>query len=103
MRQSIRRQLPLVPVLREHAHVAELREMSRVLDENPGIAGLAHADLVRGKRADTGREGLSADQVVRAAILYQSNGWSFEQLAFELTFHAAYRGFWRLGLDQYPS
>jgi hypothetical protein len=40
---------------------------------------------------------------VRAAILYQSNGWSFEQVAFELAFHAAYRGFCRLGLDQYPS
>jgi len=77
--------------------------MSRILDENPEIAELAHADLVRGVSAAKGREGLSADQVVRATILYQSNGWSFEQLAFELTFHAAYRGFCRLGLDEHPS
>lgn len=103
MRQKVRRQLPLMPVLHEHSHLAELREMSRILDVNPEIAELAHADLVRGVSADKGREGLSADQVVRSTILYQSNGWSFEQLAFELTFHAAYREFCRLGLDEYPS
>jgi len=103
MRKTTHRQLPLVPPVREHCHVAELAQMSLILDENPVIAELAHADLVRGVSADKGREGLSADQVVRAAILYQSNGWSFEQLSFELMFHAAYRGFCRLGLDDYPS
>jgi len=103
MRKTVHRQLPLVPALREHAHVRELDEISAILDRNPDIAEAAHADLVRGVRADTGCEGLSADQVVRAAILYHANGWSFAELAFELAFHAAYRGFCRLGLTQFPS
>jgi len=103
MRKTVHRQLPLVPALREHSHVAELEEMGRILDGNPEIAEAAHADLVRGVRADTGCEGLSADQVVRAAILYHQNGWSYAELAFQLAYHAAYRGFCRLDIDQYPS
>lgn len=104
MRKIVHRQLPLVPVLREHTHVRELEEISRMLDDNPEIAELAHADLVCGVRTDTGNEAtLSADQVVRAMVLYQSNRWSYEQLEFELAYHAAYRGFCRLGLTKYPT
>jgi IS5 family transposase len=104
MRLALRHQLPLIPTLREHSHVAELEEMSRILDANPNIAEAAHADLVIGVRADKGAAaGLSADQVVRAAILYHQNRWSYAELAFELAYHAAYRNFCRLGLDQYPS
>jgi IS5 family transposase len=104
MRKTVHRQLPLVPALREHSHIAELEEMSRILDGNPDIAEAAHADLTFGVQVDKGAEaGLSADQVVRAAILYHENSWSYAELAFELAYHAAYRGFCRLGLEQYPS
>ena len=71
MRKTVHRQLPLVPALREHFHVAELEEMSRILDGNPEIAEVVHFDLVLGVQADKGaKAGLSADQVVRAASLY---------------------------------
>ena len=69
MRETTRRQLPLVPPLREHSHVAELEQMSRILDANPEVAEAAYAELVIGVRADRGAAaGLSADQVVRSAI-----------------------------------
>lgn len=104
MRKTVYRQLPLVPVLREHSHIAELEEMSRTLDDNPVIANAVHADLVLEVQADVGAAaGLSADQVVRAAMLYHQNGWSYEGLEFELAYNSAFRGFCRLGLDQYPS
>jgi IS5 family transposase len=103
MRKTIDRQLPLVPALKEHPHIAELSEISRILDEHPEIAQAAHADLVRGVRPDKGCKGLSGDQVVRAAILYRSKRWSFAELQFELSYHAAYRSFCRLGLTDYPS
>jgi IS5 family transposase len=78
--------------------------MSQILDGNPEIAEAVHADLVLNVRADVGAAaGLSADQVVRAAMLYHENGWSYAELEFQLAYHAAYRGFCRLGLDQYPS
>lgn len=96
-------QLPLTPALKEHRHLSELREMSRILDENQQIAELVHQDLSSGLRIDTGRKGLSGDQVLRTAILHRSNGWTFSELAFELMYHAAYRAFCRFGIDQYPS
>ena len=77
--------------------------MSKALDANPEIAVLVHADLVRGLSADMGNEGLSGEQVLRAAILYHSHGWSFETLAFELRYHAAYRWFCALDHDLFPS
>ncbi len=104
MRKTLHRQLPLVPALREHSHIAELEEMSKILDDNPEIAKAAYADLVCGVQADKGAEAsLSADQVARATVLYHQNSWSYTELAFQLAYHAAYRGFCRLGLDQYPS
>lgn len=77
--------------------------MSATIVSNPKIASLVHADLVRGVSSKTGSEGLSGDQVLRAAVLYHSNGWSFETLAFELRYHAAYRWFCMLDHDQFPS
>ena len=103
MRKTVHRQLPLVPALREHVHVRELQQISCIIDENPEIAALVHADLVRDVSATVGAEGLSGDQVVRAAILYRTNGWSFNELAFELMYHAAYRSFCRLGVGEFPS
>lgn len=77
--------------------------MSRALDANPEVSRIVHADLVRGINARFGCEGLRGDQVLRAAILYHSNGWSFETLAFELRYHTAYRWFCLLDHDQFPS
>ena len=104
MRKTVHCQLPLVPALREHSHVAELEQMSRILDANPEVAEAAYAELVIGVRADRGAAaGLTADQVVRSVILYHQNCWSYAELAFELKYNAAYRAFCRLGIDQSPS
>ncbi len=56
MRKTADYQLPLIPTLHHHSHIAELEQMSRILDENPDIAQAAYADLIRGVRADTGGE-----------------------------------------------
>jgi transposase, IS5 family len=104
MRETADHQLPLVPTLHRHAHISELEEISRILDENPEVAQAAHSELVRGVRSDTGAKAkLSADQVVRVTILYQSNRWSFDELAFELSYNTAYRRFCRLGFGQHVS
>ncbi len=93
-------QLPLTLNLGEHEHTDELREISRILDKNPQTSDLVHADLVRDLRIERGREALNAEQVLRAAVLYHMHTWSFRELAFELQFNQAYRGFCRLGFDQ---
>ena len=96
-------QLPLTVNLGEHDHVDELREISRILDENPETADLVHADLTRDLRGDRGRDALTAEQVLRAAVLYQMHTFSFRELSFEIQFNQAYRNFCRLGFDQEPS
>ncbi len=103
MREILQRQLLLEPALPAHVHLAELTEMSAILYAKPKSAALVHADLVRGHSATAGNVGLRGDQILRAAILYHSNQWSFETLAFELRYHAAYRWFCLLDSDKFPS
>jgi len=93
-------QLPLTVNLGEHEHVDELCEISEILDKNPQAIGLVHADLTRDLCGDRGRHALTAEQVLRTAILYQMHTFSFRELAFELQFNQAYRNFCRLRFDQ---
>lgn len=104
MRKTVADQLPLVPSHWAHIHSHELREMSRVLDLNPEIPDLVLADLVAdGADRRRGREGMSAETVLRALVIKQMNGFSYEQLAFHLSDSNSYRTFCRLGLaDSIP-
>jgi IS5 family transposase len=49
----------------------ELEAISSVLDDNREILDLISQDLIGLRQADTGRLGLSAEQVLRCAILKQ--------------------------------
>ena len=46
----------------------ELEAISSVLDDNREILALVYQDLIGLRQADTGRLGLSAEQVLRGAI-----------------------------------
>ena len=103
MRKIIHDQLPLVPVIATHQHVLELQQMSRILDENPQAAKLVFMDLIAGGiDPDKGCEGLSGDQVLRADIIRQSNGYSYEELTFHLADSMSYRAFCRIGIAARP-
>lgn len=96
-------QLPLTVNLGAHEHADELREISRVLDSNPETTDIVLADLTRGLRADRGRSALTAEQVLRVAVLYHMRRFRFRELAFEVRFNRAYRSFCRLRSEQEPS
>jgi transposase, IS5 family len=97
MRQIQARQAPLAaPFLGHQQHARELAMVSRVLDDNPAVARLAHDDLTAGKRTDTGRPGLTGEQVVRIALLKQIHGLSYRELAFHLEDSSAFQTFARL-------
>jgi len=106
MRKSLLDQLPLVPVTIDHDHARELGAMSMLLEQLPETVRLIHEDLAwRGtKRVDPtkGRHGMAAEQVLRAAVLKQMTGFSYEQLAFHLADSATYRTFCRFGFDRKP-
>jgi len=80
----------------------ELEAISQVLDQNPGILDLVFQDLVKYQRTDTGRDGMTAEQVLRCAILKQYRELTYEELAFHLEDSMAFRSFARLVRGQYP-
>src|SRR4030042_6103655 len=81
----------------------ELEAISLVLDQNLGILDLVCRDLVKYQRTDTGRDGMTAEQVLRCAILKQYRELTYEELAFHLEDSDALRSFARLEMGQYPS
>ena len=81
------------PLFGDHPHAQELATISELLDNNPDIAQMAHEDLTRDRRADTGRKGMSGDQVVRVLLLKQIHGLSYRDLEFHLQDSTAFRYF----------
>jgi IS5 family transposase len=105
MRRSVRDQLPLVPAPFDHDHVRELQAIRAILDAHPAFARWVQADLLAGGiAADRGRDGMSGEQVLRALVIKQANGFSYEELAFHLADSQSYRAFCLLGfVDKPPS
>lgn len=100
MRQILHRQLPLVPVV-DHVRGRELAEMSRILDETADAYALVYEALIgAGARPDKGRESMTGEQVLRAMIVKQLHGFSYEELAFYLADSGSFRSFCRLALNK---
>ena len=103
MRRSVREQLLLVPASFDHLHVHELQAMSAILDAHPEFSRWIQADLLAGGiAADRGRDGMSGEQVLRALVIKQSNGFSYELLSFHLADSQSYRAFCRIGFAEKP-
>ena len=87
-------------------HAKELRTVSAILDGHPRINELILQDLQAafGARCSTGRDGMSAEQVLRALLLKQMHGFSYRVLTFHLADSRTFRAFCRLGIgDEAPS
>ena len=99
MRKNYNKQMPLTITTIDHPHAEELEGISQILDANPIIYEWVLQDLTRDvMRTDTGAEGMSAEQVIRAAIIKQMEGYSYEELAFHLLDSVCYRRFCRIGI-----
>jgi len=103
MRRKFIPQMSLFAPMARNSIVKELEQISKILDANPRVLELVYGDLVKTSRADTGRQGMTAEQVLRAAILKQYRELTYEELAFHLEDSDAFRSFSRLGMGQYPS
>jgi transposase, IS5 family len=81
-----------------HPRAEELAMMSRSLDANQFILKRVHQDLLRLRKADAkrGREGMSAEQVLRAALIKQMFSFSYAELSFHVGDSSQLRGFCRL-------
>ncbi len=100
MRKKSKKQMPLMPAATDHAQAIELENISRILDANPIICDLAMQDLceVSKKACRSGARGMTADQVVRAAILKQMLGFTYKDLAFHIVDSNSLRRFMRIGI-----
>ena len=102
MREKRISQLSIFDMMPRNEVARELEAISEVLDDNPGIYEVVYRDMVGTKRVDTGREGMTAEQVVRCAILKQYRNLSYEELAFHLEDSHSFRALSRLGMGQRP-
>ena len=76
-----------------HEHARELEGIDEILVAHPRIAKLIWNDLQGDRAGGVGRPGLSAEQVLRASIIKQMNGFSYEALAFHLADSRSYMRF----------
>jgi IS5 family transposase len=103
MRRKFHPQRSLFHVMPRSPIGRELDEVSKILDANPQILERVLRGLVGSSRTDHGRQGMSAEQVLRSAILKQSQQLTYEELAFHLGDSQAFRAFGRLEVNQFPA
>jgi IS5 family transposase len=100
MRKKIKKQMPLMSAATDHPQAIELENISRILDANPTICDLAMQDLceVSKRVRRSGARGMTADQVVRAAIVKQMFSFTYKELAFHIIDSNSLRRFMRIGI-----
>jgi IS5 family transposase len=81
----------------------ELEAISNLLNENRQILDYVYDDLVALKDPETGRLGMTAEQVLRCAILKQYRNLTYEELAFHLVDSRSFRAFAKLEWGQKPA
>ena len=103
MRKKWDEQTSIFHILPRNKIARELEAISAILDTQPQILDRVYKDLLRVRLADTGREGMSAEQVLRCAILKQYRNLTYEELAFHLEDSQSFRAFAKMRMGQYPS
>jgi len=99
MRKTRNQQLPLAEVTADHPKAKELLKISEILDHNTSIYDLALQDLGLSDNG-VGANGMTAEQVVRAAIIKQTEEYSYRELAFHLSDSRSFSQFCRIGIGR---
>ena len=101
MRKKYQQQMPLMDDGIKHPHAEDYKRISGILESIPTINEMILQDLTHGvKKTDKGAQGMSAEQVLRAAIIKQREGFSYEELAFHLVDSRTYRSFCKIGITE---
>jgi IS5 family transposase len=99
MRTKVKKQMPLMPPEIDHPQAEELSAISRILDSNPIIYDLVMQDLCPKRiKSKAGAKGMTAEQVIRAAIVKQMFEFSYQDLAFHLIDSVSLRRFCHIGI-----
>lgn len=102
MRENRQKQMPLMAHIKEHPQSKELKMISTIIDNNPTISEMVWQDLTRGKSPSqhAGAKGMSADQVVRCAVVKTLYDFTYEELAFHIVDSQSLRWFCRIGMAE---
>lgn len=101
MRETHRIQATLTEAWLDLPHAKELKAISDLLDRHPMCGVMVAQDISQGKSKRSG--GLTGAQVLRALLVKQMNGFSYEELAFHLADSQTYRTFCQIGItDRCP-
>ena len=82
----------LIPFVKQEG---VLKKIDAVIEANPQLVDLVYSDITR-NTAQTGCRGLSAEQILRTAILRQLKGYSWRELAERLNDGICLRWFTRI-------
>jgi transposase, IS5 family len=99
MRENHQKQMPLLEPTSGHPQERELKAISNIIDSTPTVCERVLQDLNRGKvfKRRTGACGMSAEQILRAAIVMRMFSFTYEALAFHIYDSRALRNFCRIG------
>jgi IS5 family transposase len=99
MREKRQKQTPLISPATNHPQARELEAISAILKKHPTICQRVHQDLSNDKNtgARSGARGMSAEQVLRAAVVKALFGFTYQQLAFHMIDSRALRRFCLIG------
>ncbi|MCP4021327.1 MAG: ISNCY family transposase [Desulfobacteraceae bacterium] len=101
MRMKNAQQKQLVNPAPNHIKAKEYQVISDILDSNSEIYDLAYNDLVKHPaKTKAGAKGMTAEQVVKAAIVKQKEGYSYEDLEFHLMDSDTCKDFLQIGIAQ---
>jgi IS5 family transposase len=100
MREKHQKQMPLMEPAGDHAQEKELVAISHFIDTTPSICDRILQDLNRKSifKRRTGARGMSADQILRAAIVQRLYDFTYADLAFHIADSRALRRFCRIGI-----
>ena len=101
MREKHQKQLPILEPASDHPQALELEAISDIIDDNPTIREHIIKDLNKGKifKRKTGARGMSADQILRAAIIMILFSFTYAELAFHISDSRSLRRFCRIGIS----
>jgi IS5 family transposase len=102
MREKWQKQMPLMSHIKDHAQNQEIEMISKIIDDNPIICSHILQDLNKGKveAQRSGAKGMSADQVLRCAVVKTLFEFSYEELAFHIVDSQSLRWFCRIGMAE---
>jgi len=102
MRKKNQKQLPILEPVSDHPQAKELEAISIIIDKNQSACDNILKDLNKGKilKSNKGACGMSADQILRAAIVMQMFDFTYDDLAFHISDSSTLRRFCRIGIGE---